>query len=147
MTSRQTISKRSLVPHRPRAVLLTWGFWVLTLALILHQLLVVIPAYYGGLLPAYYAGWALKDISFSVPIYTSSSLVMAILAIPVLLLIAFVSWVAPVLTIIWGVGVWQAWHRIPARTKWSWPAIILVLWGLTLLTKTASTAFTIWLLD
>ena len=33
------------------------------------------------------------------------------------------------------------------RTKWGWLATLLSLWGLTLLTKTASTAFLIWLLD
>jgi hypothetical protein len=147
MTTRHIMSERLLGLQRPRTSLLTRGFWVLALALILHQLLVVIPAYCGGLLPAYNAGWALKDMSFSVPIYTPYSLATTVLFFPVLLLIVFVAWVAPLLTIIWGVRMWQMWGQLPARTKWSWLASLLVLWGLTLLMRTASTAFTIWLLD
>jgi hypothetical protein len=141
------VSERPPALRRPRRSFLTRGFWVLTLALILHQLLVVIPAYRGGLLAAYYAGWRLKDISFPVPIYTPYSLVTTLLFFPVLLLIAFVTWVAPVLAIIWGVRIGQLWHELPARTKWGWLATQLLLWGLTMLTKTASTAFSIWLLD
>ena len=147
MTVRRMKSKQSPMRIRPRLSLLSLGFWVLTLTLLLHQLLVVIPAYRGGLLPAYTAGWALKDISFSIPIYTPDSLVTNILVLPVLLLIAFVTWVAPLLAIIWGVRLGQLWHQAPPRMKWSWLAIVLPLWGLTLLTKTASTAFFIWLLD
>jgi hypothetical protein len=147
MIARRQVSEHSRVPDGPRTPLLTRGFWVLTLALILHQLLVVIPAYYGGLLPAYNAGWALKDISFPVPIYTPYSVVTTLLFFPVLLLIAFVAWVAPVLTVVWGVGMRTMWGQLAARTKWIWLATLLFLWGLTLLTRTASTAFSIWLLD
>ncbi len=132
---------------RPRSSLLSYGFWFLTVTLLLHLLLVVVPAYRGGLLPAYQAGWALKDISFDVPIYTPYSIVTNVLFIPVLLLIAFVRWVALLLTIIWGVRLGQRWRNVPAYRKWSWIATLLLVWVVTLMTKTASTAFLIWLLD
>jgi hypothetical protein len=145
MTTRPMVSQPVL--QRPRTPFLTCGFLVLALALVLHQALVVIPAYRGGLVFAYNAGWRLKDLSLPVPIYTPYSIVTNLLFFPVLLLIAFVTWVAPALTLIWGIRLGQLWRQLPARTKWGWLAIVLALWVLTLLTKTASTAFLIWLLD
>jgi hypothetical protein len=140
-------STHPLVRSRPRSSLLSYGFWILSVSLLLHQLLVVVPAYRGALLPAYYAGWALKDMSFDVPIYTPYSIVLNLLFFPVLLLIAFVRWVAPLLTIVWGVRLGQRWRDVAAIRKWIWIATLLVLWGVTLMTKAASTAFLIWLLD
>ena len=121
MTTRRMISKRTTVPVRPYSPFLTRGFWFLALALMIHQVLVVLPAYRGGLLSAYNAGWQLKDLSFPVPIYVPNSLAMALLFFPVLLLIGFVTWVAPLITIIWGVCLGLRWRQLPGRTKWGWP--------------------------
>src|SRR4051794_34692835 len=115
MTTRPMMSKHAPALVRPHSLFLTRGFWFLTLALVLHQLLVVLPAYRGGLVSAYNAGWRLKDLSFPVPIYTPYNLATTLLFFPVLLLIGFVTWVAPLITIIWGVRLGQLWNQIPAR--------------------------------
>ena len=147
MRTRQMPSDHSPSVFQAHTALLTVGFWFLTLTLIVHQLLVVLPAYRGGLLTAYTAGRPMKDIAFPVPIYTPYTLVPTLLFFPVFLLIVFIAWIAPVITIVWGVFLGKSWRQIPTRTKWGWVATLLLLWSLTLLTRTAAWALLKWLLD
>jgi hypothetical protein len=147
MSTLRTRQRSHPAPPTLRFSLLAWGFWLLTLTLILHQLLVVLPAYWSGIPAAYQAGVRLKDQSFAVPFYTPYSLLTNLLLFPALILIGFVAWLAPVLAVLWGILLVQAWRQLPLGTKYGWLATLLPLWGLTLLTKTAAYAFFIWLID
>lgn len=134
-------------PAQPtlRSTFLTWGYWLLTLTLSLQLLLVVLPAYWSGIPAAYQPGHSLKDYPVAVPFYTPYT--TALLFFPVLSLLIFIDWIAPIITVIWGIGFLSIWRQLPVWRKWSWLGTLLVLWVLTLLTKTASYAFFVWLMD
>ena len=137
------------LPESPprRRSLLVLGFWLLLLALLLHQLLIILPAYRYGIVAAYVAGAHLKEQHFAVPGHTPYGIVSNLLLFLSLLVLGVVWWVAPVVSLLWGVRLWQAWSVLSPRMKWLWLGMLAPLWGLTLLTKTASYAFFIWLMD
>ncbi|KPV50215.1 hypothetical protein SE17_28265, partial [Kouleothrix aurantiaca] len=101
MISSPSLVKRPLQRRELTTRLLIAGFWLLAFTLALHFLLVVLPAYGGGLVPPYLAGWRLKDLQFDVPVYSSFFWLQGLLFFPVLLLIAFVTWLAPALSLAW----------------------------------------------
>jgi hypothetical protein len=132
-------------PHKRS--LLALCFWMLLLVLLSHQLLIVLPAYYYGIVAAYTAGAHLKELHFAVPGYTPYSMLTNMLLFLSVLMVTLVWWVAPVASLLWGVGLWRNWSAVSLRAKWLWLATIVAVWTLTILTKTASDAFFIWVMD
>ena len=144
MTTRHTTHSLAR-PARGR--LLGRGFWLLALMLGLNLLIIIIPAYMGGLTAAYHAGWRLKDQDFAVPLYTPYSLLTNLLVLPALLAMVFTRWVAPLLGVVWALRLAQLWATLPARTKYGWLAVLLPLVLVTLATRDAAYAFYIWFMD
>ena len=134
-------------PQPHKRSLLTLCFWMLVLVLLAHQLLIVLPAHYYGIVAAYTAGAHLKDLHFAVPGYTPYSILTNVLLVLSMLMVTLTWWVAPVASLLWGVGLWRNWSAVSLRAKWLWLTTIVAVWALTLLTKTASDAFFIWVMD
>jgi hypothetical protein len=144
MALHQTLAKHPLA--RQHALLLA-GFWLITLLLLLYQVLVVFPANSSGLVHAYYPGHSMKNFSLPVPIYSLHNSVRNLLILPVMLVLVFVTWIGPVVTIVWGVLLGKSGHRISRRTKWIWLSTLMVLWWLTIQTRDAAWPLWVWLMD